>query len=465
LHSALAAAAALWSGAGLPAAALANLQWAGRPAPVLPSSFRVDDAAQATIAVAALAAGELLRLRTGNRQRVTVDRRHAAVEFRSERHLRVAGTPPSEMWDAIAGLYPTADGWVRLHTNFPHHRAGVLRLLTAIDRDSVAAALLQRAARAFEDEAAEAGLCVTALRSFAVWDAHPQGRAVSDRPVRIERIGDAPAEPLPTMPRPLGGVRVLDLTRIIAGPVAGRTLAAHGADVLAISAAHLPSISALARDTGRGKLSARLDLRDSGDRARLEALAREADVFVQGYRPGALAARGFSDAALAALRPGIVTASLSAYGEAGPWRDRRGFDSLLQTASGFNVAEAEAAGQAAPRPLPAQALDHASGYLLAFGVMVALHRRATVGGSWRVSVSLATTGRWLRGLGRVANGFAAADLRYDDVADLLETTESGFGQMVAVRHAARMADTPAVWARPSVPLGTHEAVWPPRGTM
>jgi len=432
---------------------------------VLASSFRIDDAAQATIAVAALAAAELLLLRTGRRQRVSVDRRHAAVEFRSERHLRVAGAPPPETWDSMAGLYSTEDGWVRLHTNFPHHRAGVLRLLNASDRDTVAAALLRRRAMAFEDEAANAGLCVTALRNFDAWDAHPQGWAVSDRPVRIEWIGDAPPQALPSLPRPLGGVRVLDLTRIIAGPVAGRTLAVHGADVLAISAAHLPSIPALVMDAGRGKLSAQLDLRGLDGRARLEALAREADVFVQGYRPGALASFGFSDAALAALRPGIVTASLSAYGESGPWRNRRGFDSLLQTASGFNVAEAEAAGQATPRPLPAQALDHASGYLLAFGIMTALHRRATVGGSWRVAVSLAATGRWLRGLGRVHDGLSATELRHGDVADLLEETESGFGPLTAVRHAARMFDTPAAWERPSVPLGTHEAVWPARGTM
>jgi len=449
----------------LPADALGHLDLTGGTAPVLPSSFKVAEAAQATIAVAALAAAELLQLRTGYRQRVSVDRRHAAVEFRSERHMRVAGTAPSELWDSIAGLYSTADGWVRLHTNFPRHRDGVLRLLNASDRDSVAAALRGRSAAAFEDEAAAAGLCVTALRDFGAWDAHPQGRAVSDQPVRIEWIGETPPGPLPSHPRPLGGVRVLDLTRIIAGPVAGRTLAAHAADVLAISAAHLPSIPALVLDTGRGKLSARLDLRRPDDRAQLTALVREADVFVQGYRPGALAARGFSDAALAALRPGIVTASLSAYGEAGPWRDRRGFDSLVQTASGFNVAEAEAAGQAPPRPLPAQALDHASGYLLAFGVMAALHRRSTMGGSWRVTVSLAGTGRWLRGLGRVTDGFAIADIGHGDVADLLEEAKSGFGPLTGVRHAARMSATPAAWERPSVPLGTHEAIWPARQTM
>lgn len=452
----------MWSDAGLPAEALDQLDFIGGTAPVLPSSFKVDEAAQATIGVAGLAAAELLHLRTGKRQRVAVDRRHAAVEFRSERHLRIDGAPPPEAWDAVAGLHPTSDGWVRLHTNFPHHRDGVLRLLAATDRASVAAALLQRQAMAFEDEAAAAGLCVTALRDFAAWDASPQGGAVDEKPLQIERIGDAPPEALPDQLRPLGGVRVLDLTRIIAGPVAGRTLAAHGADVLAISAGHLPHIPALVMDSGRGKLSALLDLRQPSDRAQLQALVREADVFTQGYRPGALAARGFSDTDLAALRPGIVSASLSAYGEAGPWSGRRGFDSLLQTASGFNVAEAAAAGQATPRVLPSQVLDHASGMLLAFGTMAALHRRATIGGSWRVAVSLAGTGRWLRGLGRVSDGFAAMEIGQADIADLLETSESGFGAMTAIRHAARLSATPARWARPSVPLGSHEAAWPAR---
>jgi len=450
---------ALWREAGLPAAALASVSLTGAE-PVLPSSFAVGTAAQASIAAAGLAAGELWQLRSGRRQGVAVDMRAAAVEFRSERYLRIDGAAPREGWDSIAGLYETADGWVRLHTNFPHHRDGVLRLLDcAPERAAVAAALRSRQAEAFEAEAAEAGLCVTALRSFAEWDAHPQGRAIAAWPLRLSRIGDAPPEKLPPGVRPLAGLRVLDLTRVIAGPVCGRTLAAHGADVLAITAAHLPSMAALEPDTGRGKRSARLDLRQAGDRARLQALVRQADMFVQGYRPGAVASLGFGPEALARLRPGIVAVSLSAYGDAGPWRGRRGFDSLVQTASGLNVAEAQAAGEARPRPLPAQALDHASGYLLAFGAMTALHRRATEGGSWLVSVSLAGTGRWLRSLGRVPDGLACPDPGEAEIADLLETGDSGFGRLTWVRHAAQLSETPARWTLPAVPLGTHQARW------
>ena len=340
--------------------------------------------------------------------------------------------------DAIAGLYRTADGWVRLHTNFPHHRDGILRLLgCAHERQAVADALRLRRALAFEAEATAAGLCVAALRSFAEWDAHPQGQAVPTRPlVAIERIGEAPARPLPAADRPLAGLRMIELTRVIAGPVCGRTLAAHGAEVLRIIAPHLPTFARLDIDTGRGKRAAQLDLRREADRRALRDLVRGADVFIQGYRPGAIAAFGFGPDALARLRPGIVAVSLSAYGAAGPWAEKRGFDSLVQTASGFNAAEAEAARQETPRALPAQALDFATGHLLAFGAIVGLIWRAEQGGSWHVQASLARTGHWLRGLGRIADGFATPDPTADDFADLMEESDTPFGRVRAVRHPA-----------------------------
>jgi crotonobetainyl-CoA:carnitine CoA-transferase CaiB-like acyl-CoA transferase len=446
--------AALLAAAGLPDST-ASLDLTGRE-PALPSSFRVGAAAQASIGASGLAAAALWRLRGGADQRVAVDMRHAAAEFQSERHLRRAGTAPTDIWDAIAGLYPTGDGWVRLHTNFPHHRAGILALLgCGPDRAAVAAALLTWKAEAFETAATAAGMCVAALRDFPAWDAHPQAAFVAACPVlRITRIGDAPVQTLPSMAtRPLSGVRVLDLTRVIAGPVGARTLAAHGADVLHITSPRLPNIAPLLLDTGRGKRPAFLDLHLAADRATLHGLATDADVFLQSYRAGALAAHGFSATELAALRPGIVVATLSAYGETGPWAGKRGFDSLVQTATGFNAAEAEASGSVTPRVLPAQALDHASGYLLALGSMAALHHRSTEGGSWLAEVSLAGTGRWLRGLGRLADGFSVPDLA--DVEDLLETHDG----VTAVRHAAILSATPARWSRPALPLGSCAPEW------
>ena len=452
----------LWSTLGQPADALSRMTLTGAAA--LPSSFAVNTLAQSAIAASALAAAQVDTLRTGRKQTVSVDMRHAALEFRSERYFRIDGQLPPEPWDKIAGLYHCGDGrWVRLHTNFPHHRDGVLKLLgCAYDRDAVAAALGQWKAEAFEEAAAQVGMVVTAARTFGEWDRHPQGIAVAGQPLMtIERIGDAPPQPLPAHAdgRPLSGVRVLDLTRVIAGPVCGRTLAAHGADVLLVTGPHLPAIPPLVIDTGRGKRSAQLDLRDAASAEQLRALLRDADIFVQGYRPGGLAALEFSPEQAAALRPGIVYVSLCAYGYEGPWANRRGFDSLVQTASGFNWAEAEAAGKDKPHPLPAQALDHGAGYLMAAGAMTALARRMTEGGSWHVRVSLAQTGRWLRSLGRVANGFDVPDPRYEDVGAYLETTPSGFGTLTAIRHAGQLSDTPPHWALPAVPLGTHPARW------
>jgi crotonobetainyl-CoA:carnitine CoA-transferase CaiB-like acyl-CoA transferase len=454
---------ALWHEAGLGPEALERVTLTGAE-PHLPSSFRVGAAAQAAIAAATLAASEVWHRRGGPAAHIGVDLRHAAQEFRSERDIERDGKPLPDAWDSIAGTYRCGDGrWVRLHTNFPHHRAGVLRLLDcAGEREAVRAALQAWDAFAFEQAAAEAGLCVTAMRSFAEWDAHPQGQATATLPpLRIERIGDAPPRALPPPgDRPLAGLRVLELTRVIAGPVGGRTLAAHGAEVLHITAPHLPSFDHLVLDVNRGKRAAHLDLRREDARATLRGLAAGADVFVQGYRPGAIAAHGFAPEALAALRPGIVCVSLSAYGEVGPWAARRGFDSLVQTASGFNHAEAAAAGIAdAPKVLPCQALDHASGFLIAFGALAALLGQADQGGSWLVRVSLAGTGRWLRGLGRLEHGLAAPDPGMGDIADLLEESDSGFGRLRAIRHAGMIEGAPPRYALPCVPLGSHPAAW------
>jgi crotonobetainyl-CoA:carnitine CoA-transferase CaiB-like acyl-CoA transferase len=278
--------------------------------------------------------------------------------------------------------------------------------------------------------------------------------------LEIVRIGDAPAEPLPPGARPLSRVRVLDLTRVLAGPVCGRTLAAHGADVLRVTGPHLPDIPGLDIDTGRGKLSAHIDLRGDDGKATLAALLAEADIFVQGYRPGGIAERGFSPERAAEVRPGIVYVSLSAWGHVGPWSTRRGFDSLVQTASGVNHAEAEVAGVDKPVELPCQALDHGAGYLMATGAMLALKRRAEIGGSWLVRLSLAQVGHWLTGLGRLPDGRTGAPITRADLPHLLDELPSRYGKLSALRHAGQLSETPPGWDRPSVPLGTHPAVWP-----
>ncbi|WP_246892617.1 CoA transferase [Achromobacter xylosoxidans] len=444
---------ALWPLSGLPSQALDWIDLTGQD-PVSPSSFAVGTAAQAGIAAAALAACELSHERGAPRQRVAVDMAHVAAECTG--WFTLDGHEP-DLWDPLAGLYRCADGYVRVHTNFRHHRDGALRLLdldpATATRANAEQALLGWNALDFEQAAADHALVATALRSFAEWDATPQGQALAAQPLMtITRIGDAPPRSLPALAAddlPLAGLRVLDLTRILAGPVGGRAMASFGADVMLVNSPSLPNIAAIA-ETSRGKRSAHINLRTEIGREALWRLVEDAHVFSQGYRPGGLAALGFSPEA------GIVAVSLTAYGPQGPWADRRGFDSLVQTAMGFNHAEGEVAGDGKPRALPMQILDQASGFLMAFGAAAALWRQQREGGSWHVQVSLAQTGHWLRGLGRIEDGLRAGR---PDLSPWLADEISGFGQLRAVRPSAQLARTPAGYSRPSVPPGNDAPYW------
>ena len=454
----------LWTSVGGDPSALDAVTLTGEE-PQLPSSFRVAAAAQASIAATGLAAAQVWKLRSGQSQDVAVDMRHAVVECRSERYLRVDGKPPPPAWDAIAGIYRTRDQrFVRLHTNFRHHRDAVCQLLNCKpERDEVQAALMQWDGEAYETAAYASGCVVAMMRSHQEWSDLPHAGALAALPLlSIEKIGEAAPRPWPRGDRPLAGLRVLDLSRVIAGPVAGRTLAVHGADVLLISGPDLPAIPWLTIDTGRGKLTSFVELKSEQGRDSLRDLLASADIFSQGYRPQALAALGFSPQDAARISPGIVYVSLSAYGHAGPWAERRGFDSLVQTATGFNHAEGQAAGVDGPKELPAQMLDHATGYLMAFGAMIAKARQSREGGSWHVRVSLARTGRWLWNLGRVADGFKTEDLKGETVQPFIEEIPSGFGPLRSVSHSAALSKTPAFWARPAMPLGSHPAEWPAR---
>jgi len=453
--------AGLWAQAGGAPEALDRLDLTGR-GPVLPSSFRVAQAAQAALATAGLAAAQAWRWRTGRWQRVKVDRRHAAAEFRSERLLMIDGAGPPALWDPIAGLYRSADGWVRLHTNFPHHRDAACDVLGCFARrEEVAAALALWPAVAFETALHEGGGVAAALRGTADWDAGEAGRAVAAEPlIATTRIGEAAARPLPEGPRPLSGLKVLDLTRIIAGPVAGRVLAAHGATVMRIAAPRLPFIDWAVKDTGHGKLSAFCDLATEEGREAFGRLLDEADIVLDAYRPGALEGLGFGAAAMARRRPGLIHVALAAWGHGGPWAGRRGFDSLVQTATGLNDEEGRAAGRDRPLELPCQALDHGTGTLMATAAILARLRQAAEGGSWSVRLSLARTALWLRDLGRIEDGHGTPERDRAALADLLDEAPSPFGRMSFVRHAAQLSETPPRWERPAVPLGTHPPVWP-----
>ncbi|MEV4325987.1 CoA transferase [Microbispora rosea] len=446
--------------------------------PVLPSVFPLGtmaatSAGALTAAVAAYARriGRSDEERSGGRQPVrgahgdpdvTIDARHAAVAFQSERHFRTDGKA-MDVWAALSGDYRTSDGWVRLHCNFDHHRDAAVRALglpPGSGKEDVGRACAGRTAVEIEDAVIREGGCAAAMRSRAEWLAHPQARALAGLPlvgvsrlsVRGGVLGDLGTGLPAGIERPLGGVRVLDLTRVIAGPVAARALAAYGADVLRVGAAHLPEVPGLVVETAFGKRSCRIDLRSQADR--LRELVRQADVVIQAYRPGALRARGFGPDDLAALRPGVVCVDISAYGARGPWASRRGFDSLVQMACG--IAHENGDGLR-PSPLPAQALDHGTGYLAAFGAVAALLRRAAEGGSWHVEVSLARTAAWLDDLGRIDG----AGVPQPRVEDLLATMDSPFGTLTYVMPPGAIDGTRPRWTSPPPRQGEHPAAWAP----
>jgi len=446
----------------------AAVTFTGGTDPVLPTPFRIGVAGAATVAAAGLAAAALWEARTGRRQRVSVDLRQATASLRSGTYMKLGDGELPHRRHAIMGCYPTKDGrWSYLHCNFPNHRVAALGVLgVAEDREAVARAVATWNAADLEEAIVAAKGAGGMVRTHAEWASHPQAAAIAALPLmEIVRIGDSPPEKLPAGDRPLHGIRVLDLTRVLAGPTGARTLAEHGADVMKITAAHLPNLGYQEWDTGHGKLSAQLDLRVPGDVETLRGLVREAHVFSQGYRPGALGGRGLSPAELAAIRPGLVYVSLSAFGHTGPWASRRGFDTVVQTVSGMTSRQAEIVPgkTAGPQFYPVSAIDYCTGYLMAFGAMVALARRAREGGSWLVRISLAQVGKWMVDLGEVA----AASLKgvpeefsEAELSSWSTTSETPSGRLRHLRPVVQMSETPAHWARPSVPLGYHRPVWP-----
>ena len=454
--------------AGWPEERAREVEITGDTDPILPTPFRISETSTATLAAVGLAVSDLWELRTGRRQGIAIDTRRATASLRSGTYLKIDGTPVPFGRNEVMGSYPAKNGrWSYLHCNFPNHRAAALKVLgVPEDREAVRKAVAQWDALELEEAIIAAKGAGGMVRTLEEWAQHPQGAAVATLPLmEIVRIGDSPPEPLHDGDRPLSGIRVLDLTRVIAGPTCARTLAEHGADVLKITGAHLPSLGRQEYDTGHGKLSAHLDLREAKDTEILRGLVRDADVFSQGYRPGTLGSRGFSPEALAQLRPGIVAVSLSAFGHVGPWASRRGFDTVIQSVSGITFRQGELFPDGAPGPqfYPVSAIDFLTGYLMAFGAMVALARRAREGGSWLVRISLAQVGRWLIARGQVP----AAELK--DVpkeftpAELERwsmTSDTPVGRLQHLGPVLRLSETPPRWARPTVPLGYHPPVWP-----
>ena len=418
----------------------------------LESRFRVTDLASASIATAGLAIGDLIRSMGGQRPRMTVDRRLASFWFGLS--IRPIGWSLPAPWDPIAGDYRTADGWIRLHTNAPHHRAAAERVLgTHLNKAGVAVAILRFRATDLETAIVDSGGCAAEMRSIDAWRMHPQGRALADEPLaRIETTERARARDWTgSLGRPLAGVRVLDLTRVLAGPVASRFLAGYGARVLRVDPPHWNEPSIVPEVT-LGKRCVRMDLTNAHDRMRFDALLAEADVLLHGYRAAALDRLGYDVATRARLNPGLVDVALNAYGWSGPWRDRRGFDSLVQMSAGIADAGMRWRGADRPVPLPVQALDHATGYLLAAAVIRGLAHRIETGRGLRVRLALARTARLLVDHGeQPASGPFAPETDADRAPDI-EHTAWGDAQRLSVPLV--IAGAPMRWDLPASELGS-----------
>jgi crotonobetainyl-CoA:carnitine CoA-transferase CaiB-like acyl-CoA transferase len=422
----------------------------------LPSAFAVTDLACASMAAAGQAVSQLIEQQTGHLPAVEVDRRLASFWFSTS--LRPMGWQVPPLWDPVAGDYSTQDGWIRLHTNAPHHRAAAERVLGACaDRAAMAAKVAQWASMDLEQAVVDAKGCAAEMRSWAQWQQHSQGLAVNAEPlVHFLDSPDEHSQPWQgSVAQPLAGIKVLDLTRVLAGPTASRFLAGLGGDVLRIDSPTWNEPGVVPEMT-LGKRCARLDLHDPADRAVFESLLKDADILLHGYRADALEHLGFGAERRRQLAPGLIDVGLNAYGWSGPWQNRRGFDSLVQMSSG--IAEAGQRWQQAdkPTPLPVQALDHATGYLLAASALRLLTVRLNTGRGGSARLSLARTAKLLIEHG---SGITEA-LRAEDEQDqglLVEQTPWGPAHRLQV--PVKISGTPIQWALPATELGSHRARW------
>lgn len=427
--------------------------------PVLANRHPAGEVAACALALVGDAASHLHSLRGGDLQRIEVDVADASASLLGFLFLKSSsGIDVTRQRNATIAFYATRDDrFIHLHGGFPHLAEGLLKLLDCpLDADAIATSVRKFDSFTLEQDIADLGLCGAVARTCEEWNSHPQGQALAPLPaVEILRLGEAPVRPLPPLgTRPLENIRALDLTRVLAGPTCGRTLAEQGASVLRIGSEALPSVDPFVMETGRGKRNAFLDLKKPIDAQRLRDLISEADVVCQGYRSGALERMGFGPESVAANQPGIVYVSINCYGHEGPWYARPGWEQLAQTACGIAIGEG---GDENPRLISAAATDYTTGYLAAYGAMEALQRRATEGGSWHVRVSLAQTAMWLTRAGHHLDPAQAIGL--GNIERLQVESETAWGKLGHLGPVLRMSATPPHCRLPPAPLGRHAASW------
>ena len=439
--------------------------------PVLPTRFRIGDTCAAVLGGIGVAVNDLWELKTGRRQHASIDVRRAAAGLNSSNHLQRPGADGAfgpvvnsghlQMRE-ITQPWPTKDGrHVLPHFGLPNLRERMLKLLGCEPTpESVAAAVAKWDALPLEAAIDEARVCGGMVRSNAEWLTEPHGKVLANKPVvEVIKIGESDPEPLPGGPRPLSGIRALDLTRILAGPIAARTLAEHGADVLMVTAERLPQIPEHVVDTSHGKRSCFLDLTHADQADQLRALVRKADVFSQGYRPAMLEQLGFGPETLAAIRPGIIYSSISCYGADGPFSHRGGWEQVAQAMTGIAFQGRNRDNPDRPALLPGAACDYTTGYLAAYGILLALARRAREGGSYHVRASLCQSGMFIYRQGQVEFPGFDAGLTQDELKAFRIESQTANGSLRHLGPSLQLSETPGHWTRPTPVLGGDTPVW------
>lgn len=439
--------------------------------PVFSTRFKVGETCAAVLGGVGVAVSDIWELRTGRSQKVSIDVRHAAAGLRSSVYLQRPGengefqpvvNKAHQAMIAITQPWPTKDGrWVLPHFGLPNLQARMQKLLGCeLNPESVAKAVAKWDALDLEAAIDEARVCGGMVRSNDEWLAHPHGQVLAAKPiVEIIKIGDSDPEPLPKGGRPLSGIRALDLTRILAGPMAARTLAEHGADVLMVTADRLPQIPEHVLDTNHGKRSCFLDLAKKEDAARMKALVKGADVFSQGYRPGMISKLGFGPEEVVRLRRGIIYASINCYGADGPFSHRGGWEQVAQTMTGLCHEGRTAARPDGPALLPAAACDYTTGYLAAYGILLSLAKRAREGGSYHVRVSLCQSGMFIYRQGKVAFPGLGLDLSPAELDTIRIESRPKSGPLRHLGPVVRFSETQPHWSRPTPQLGGDVPEW------
>ena len=439
--------------------------------PVLNTHFRLAATASAAIAGIGVAVNDLWELKTGRRQSIAIDAVAATAALKSKNYFQAKNADGvfENVTDAsheanrgLTGIFQTKDGrWLLPHFGLDHLRRRMLDLLQAdANTDSIAKAVAKWDALELENAIDEARVCGGMIRTNEEWLQEPHGKILAAKPVvEIIKIGDSEPEPMPAGDRPLSGIKALDLTRILAGPITGRTLAEHGADVLMVSAPHLPQVWSYVADTSHGKRSCYLDLRDESEKQTLLDLVKKADVFSQGYRPDKINQMGLGPEALAEIRPGLVYVSINCYGADGPFSHRGGWEQIAQIMTGIAAEGVQSSSGYKPKTLPAAANDYITGYLGAYGTLLALARRAREGGSYHVRVSLCQTGMMIYDQGKVGTLPENLNLGMSDVDSLCMESDSHLGRIKHLAPVLSLSETRPYWASPTPKMGSNDPRW------